>query len=222
MINTSKSKVMQIGREPGDEQITCRRQIIEAAEDAGTVISRDGKIQQEISIRIKKANNIYNQICNTVVGKCEVERKVKLHIFNAIYHPNILYGSESWVLLNRLRNRITASEMKYFRKVASRTRREHFRNTRIREEIGVKPLIGILEKRQLKWFGHIYRMDEDRVPRKFFKAKLTGKRPRGRPRVSWQENVARLGEKRGKMLDSMRALARNQDRWKTWIEAPPR
>ncbi|XP_014284989.1 uncharacterized protein [Halyomorpha halys] len=102
--------------------------------------------------------------------------------------------------------------MKYFRKAARRTRREHFRNARIRDEIGVKPLTDILEKRQLKWFGHICRVDEDHGSRKFFEAKPTGKRPRERPRMSWQESVAKLGEKRGKMLDSMRALARDRDK----------
>lgn len=165
----------------------------------GTVISRNGKISQEISNRIKNANNVYYQICNTVVGKREVDKRVKIHIFKAIYLPTILYGSGSWVLLEKLKSRIVALEMKYLRRVVSRTRRDHIRNSRIREELEVNPLTEMLEKRQLKWFGHVCWMDEDRGPRNFFEARPTGKRPRGRPRMSW----------------------RDRDRWHAWIEAPP-
>lgn len=121
----------------------------------GTVISRNGKISQEISNRIKNANNVYYQICNTVVGKREVDKRVKIHIFKAIYLPTILYGSGSWVLLEKLKSRIVALEMKYLRRVVSRTRRDHIRNSRIREELEVNPLTEMLEKRQLKWFGHV-------------------------------------------------------------------
>ena len=35
----------------------------------------------------------------------------------------------------------------------------------------------------LRWFGHLCRMESDRLGREIFEARMSGKRPRGRPRV---------------------------------------
>jgi hypothetical protein len=41
----------------------------------GVIITNDGKIAKEINSRIKKANQIYYEINNTVLGKKEVDFK---------------------------------------------------------------------------------------------------------------------------------------------------
>jgi hypothetical protein len=38
-----------------------------------------------------------------------------------------------------------------------------------------------IEGNKLRWFGHIKRMDEHRVPKRLLGMKVTGRRPRGRP-----------------------------------------
>jgi hypothetical protein len=44
------------------------------------IITNDGRIDKEINNRIKKANQIHNEINNTVVGKKEVDPKTKIQI----------------------------------------------------------------------------------------------------------------------------------------------
>lgn len=225
VLNANKCKVMHVGREESNVRVHCRGEELEMVEEytyLGTVISRNAKMDNELSNRIKKANNIYYHICNTVVGKREVENAVKLHIFKAVYLPTLLYGSESWVPLDRHMSRIQAAEMKYLRRMAGRTRRDRIRNEKIRQDLGVSDVKHALEKRQLRWFGHVCRMNEDRDPRKFLEARPTGGRPRGRPRIAWTKHISRLGQKRGKALNEMKALARDRDAWLVWTEAPPR
>ena len=43
----------------------------------GVTFTYDGKIQEEVNNRIAKANNIYYQINNTVIGKKEVSTETK-------------------------------------------------------------------------------------------------------------------------------------------------
>ena len=80
-------------------------------------------------------------------------------------------------------SRITAIEMKCYRRIAGKTKRDMIRNERIREGLKQESIGGKLRKRQMKWFGHVLRMDEERKPRQM----MEGRRGRGRPRMSYMD-----------------------------------
>ena len=50
--------------------------------------------------------------------------------------------------------------------------------------------------KQLKWYGHVQRMEEGRLPKQAMKWSPPGRRKRGRPKLSWAEGIGGLmGEK---------------------------
>ncbi|KAI3363825.1 hypothetical protein L3Q82_001427 [Scortum barcoo] len=57
-----------------------------------------------------------------------------------------------------------------------------------REELGVEPLLLRIERSQLRWLGHLFRMPPGRLPREVFQACPTGRRPRGKT----QDTLERL------------------------------
>ena len=70
-------------------------------------------------------------------------------------------------------------------------------NTIIKQKTNVtrSPLDDI-KTQQLKWYGHVQRMEEGRVPKKVMKWSPPGRRKRGRPKLTWAEgNRGRMGEK---------------------------
>lgn len=69
--------------------------------------------------------------------------------------------------------RATAAEIKYDREVAGKSRRDRVKNERIRGDLGITSLRGSVEKRQLRWFGDLCRMDEDCDLKMFFEGKPT-------------------------------------------------
>ena len=55
----------------------------------GVIITNDGRIAKEINNRIKKANQIYYEINNTLLGKKEDEPKTNIQIYKSVYIPTL-------------------------------------------------------------------------------------------------------------------------------------
>jgi hypothetical protein len=47
---------------------------------------------------------------------------------------------------------------------------------------------------RLRWFGHVQRIEENRIPKRVSYMNLETRRPRGRPRNRWQDEVREDGK----------------------------
>ena len=50
-------------------------------------------------------------------------------------------------------------------------------------------IVRVIKPRRLRWAGHVARMEEGRSGFKMLTDKPTGKRPLGRPRHRWEDNI---------------------------------
>jgi hypothetical protein len=151
----------------------------------GVIIKENGKIEEEINTRMLNAGKLYHAINKGFLGKKEIIQKTKMEIYSSTYIPRLLYRSESWVITEKQKQNIQTAEMKYLRRVIGKTRRDKIRNEMIKMNLGTQPLQNIIEQAQLRWSGHLNRMDEERVTKQIWEARTEGlgmKRPRGRPR----------------------------------------
>ena len=49
--------------------------------------------------------------------------------------------------------------------------------------------VRLMKSRRMRWAGHVARVEEGRVVHKVLVGKSEGKRPLGRPRRSWEDNI---------------------------------
>ena len=79
-----------------------------------------------------------------------------------------MYGAEVWQIPNREMNKILATEMDVLRRSARKSRLERITNEHIKEMMEVKEdpdIIDIIERKRLQWYGHVKRMQEERIPK---------------------------------------------------------
>jgi hypothetical protein len=68
----------------------------------------------------------------------------------------------------------------------------------------------------LKWLGHVERMNEDNNVKKIKRWQPMSKRPRGRPKLRWEDYV--LEDINSMNLRNWRNVAQDRERWKKVVE----
>ena len=80
-------------------------------------------------------------------------------------------------------------------------------------------IVRIIKSRRLRWAVHVARMEEGRRPFKILTGKPTGKRPLGRPRRRWEDNIRmdlkEIGINVGNWVDS----AQDRNYWRALVNA---
>ena len=75
----------------------------------------------------------------------------------------------------------------------------------------------VVKSRRMRWAGHVARMEEDRGVHRVLVGKHEGKKPLGRPRRRWKDNIKMdLQEVGGGRGDRME-LAQDRDRWRALV-----
>ena len=80
-------------------------------------------------------------------------------------------------------------------------------------------IVRVIKSRTMRWAGHVVHMGEEREVYRVLVGKLEGKRPLGRPRRRWVDNIRTdLQEVECGYMDCI-GLAQDRDRWRTLVSA---
>ena len=76
-------------------------------------------------------------------------------------------------------------------------------------------ILQLIKSRRMRWAGHVTRMGEERGVYRVLVGKLEGKRPLGRPRRKWVNNMRMDLQEVGCGYVDWIGLAQERDRWLT-------
>ena len=79
-----------------------------------------------------------------------------------------------------------------------------------------KNIIWFIKNQRLNWLGHVECMAEDNIVQKIKRLKSTSKRPIGRPKISWKDDV--LEDIKSINTRNWKKVAQNRDSWKKVVE----
>jgi len=77
--------------------------------------------------------------------------------------------------------------------------------------------VRVVKSRRMRWVGHVARMGEDRAVHRVLVGTPEGKRPLGRPRRRWEDNIKMDFQKVGGGRGNWMELAEDRDRWRTLV-----
>jgi hypothetical protein len=134
-------------------------------------------------------------------------------------------GCETWSLTLKEERRLRVFENRMLRRIFGTKRDEvtgEWRKLHKEELNGLFSLpniVRVIKSRRLKWTGHVARMGEGRGVYRVLVGKPEGKRPLGRPRHRWEENIRMDLEEVGCGCEDWIGLAHDRDTWRALVSA---
>ena len=77
--------------------------------------------------------------------------------------------------------------------------------------------VRVIKSRRMRWAGHVARMEEGRGVHRVLVRKPEGKRPLGRPRRRWEDNIKMDLEEVGRFCGDWMGLTQDRDRWRALV-----
>ena len=217
-----KSKVMRCtNRKDGNRlNVTLDGEVLEEVDQfkyLGSVIAADGGVEADVRHRVNEGCKVLGAIKGVMKNR-GLGMDVKKVWYEKVIVPTVMYSSELWGMKVSERRRLNVFEMKCLRSMAGVSMLDRLRNEEVRERTGVrKELAGRVDMNVLRWFGHVVRMDNERLSKRVMNAKVDGRNVRGRPRFGWMDGVKKALNDRGMDVREANERARNRKEWRAIV-----
>ena len=158
----------------------------------GSTISNNGTIDAEISRRIQSAASAFGKLRSRLWDQIGIHLKTKMKVYRPIVIPTILYSSETWTLYRRHIKRLDMVQLRHLRQLMDISWKDHVSNFQVLERAGMPSVEEMITTCQLRWTGHVTRMENSRLPKAVFYGELKdGSRKVGAPRLRYKDAFKR-------------------------------
>jgi hypothetical protein len=126
---------------------------------------------------------------------CLLSKTVNIRIYQTIILCVVLYGHETWSLTLKEECRLRVFENSVLRRIFGPKRVEviggwrKLHNEEFHNLYSSPSIIRIIRPRIMRWSGHVAQIGEKRNEYRLLVGKAEGKRPLGRPRHRWVDNI---------------------------------
>jgi hypothetical protein len=162
--------------------------VLDASKEIGLEVNSD-TFQEEIRSRLNSGNACYHADQNHLSSRL-LSRNVKIRMYKTIILPVVLYGCERWSFMLREEQRL-----RVLRRIFGPNRDDltggwrKLHNEELRGLYSSPSIIRVIKARRMRWSGHVARMGEVRGAYKILVGRPEGRRPLGRPRRRWEDNI---------------------------------
>jgi hypothetical protein len=198
-INAETTSYMSLSRYPNSGQNQNIRIANESFENVakfkylGMTLTNQNYIHDEIKSRLDLGNACYYSVHNLLSSHL-ISKNLKIKIYKTVILSVVLYGCETLSLVLREEHRLRVFENSVLRRIFGPEREEDgswrkLYNDELHSLYSSLNIVKVIKSRRMRWAGHVARMGEGRVVYGVLVGRPGGKRPLGRPRHRWEDNI---------------------------------
>jgi len=196
---------------------------VEEIKYLGTTLTNQISIAEEIKSRLRPGSACYHSVQNLLSSRL-LSRNIKMKIYRTIILPVLLFGCETWSLKLREERKLRVFEnmvLRIFgpRRVEATGEWRRLHNEELNDLYSLPNIVRVIKSRRMRWAQNVARMGEERGVYRVLLGKPERKRPMGRPRQRWVDNIRMdLQEVECGYMDWI-GLTQDRDRWRTLVSA---
>jgi hypothetical protein len=148
---------------------------------------------------------------------------VKIKIYKTIILPVVLYGNETWSVTLREEHRFRVFENRVRRRIFGPKRDEvtggwrKLHNEELHGLYSSPSIVRVIKARRIRWAGHVVRTGEVRGANNILVGRPEGRRPLGKPRRRWEDNIEMDLREIGFGDVDWIHLNRDRDKWRAVV-----
>jgi hypothetical protein len=120
-------------------------------------------------------------------------KNLKVKIYKAVIFPVVLCGCETWSLTRGEEHRLRVSENRVLKIFGPKKEEDRLwrklHNDKLHSLYSSPNIVRVIKSRRMRWVGHVACCGEGRDVYSALVGRPRGKRPLGRPRHMWEDNV---------------------------------
>jgi hypothetical protein len=177
-----------------------------------------------IKRRLNSCNACNHSVQNLLSSRL-LSKNVKVRTYKTPTLPLALYGCETWSLAVRGEHKLRVLEKRVLRRIFEPKRDgvlggwRKLHNEELHNLYSSSGIIRIIKSRRMRWACHVARMGEKRNVYRLLVGKSEGKRPLGRPRRRWIDNIKMELLEIGLNVVDWIGLAQDRYRWRALVNA---
>ena len=156
----------------------------------------------DIDRRVQKGNEALARI-NKILWNRMTPQRLKLKMVMTFVYPSITYGCETWFLGQDAKTHLDTWWMRTMRRVKGVTKEDRLRSETILKELNTLKISDMIEERQLRYAGHVWRHPEERWTKFMLQAERPS--PKNGKQRQYRKHLSKLlkckGLTTGMMLD---------------------
>jgi len=181
----------------------------------GCSISSNARIDSEIDNRLNKANCAFGRLHKRVWDNKHIKCTTKISVYRAVVLTTLLYGSESWVTYRSHIKLLERFHQRCLRTILNIHWSDYISNIKVLERAEITSIEAMLLKTQLRWAGHVSRMENHRLPKITLYGELaSGHRNRGAPKKRYKDSLKKSLNTCDISLPEWSEVAANRGSWR--------
>ena len=181
----------------------------------GSILSSSTTIDDEITQSISKANSSFGRLRRRLWNGHGVKLSTKIKVYHAVVLTSLLYSCETWTTYRHHIKLLEKFQQRCLRSICNIKWQDRISNIQVLERCGVTSVESQIVKAQLRWVGHLTRMDDSRIPKAVFYSQLSsGKRSLGRPRLRYKDTLKQNLKACSIDLNSWEVTAKERAKWR--------
>lgn len=181
----------------------------------GSAVTSDGSSDAEISRRIQAASFSFGRLRPRVWANHDLKMSTKLEVYRAVVLSALLYALEACVLYRRQVRRLTSIQVRHLRQIMRISWQERVPNVEVLRRAGMPSVEALLTASNVRWAGHVARMDDNRIPKAIMYSELAeGRRAVGGQKLRFKDVLKRNLEAADGPVDDWEKLAHDRERYR--------